>query len=729
MHAHKPARSRPIAILLLLLLLLPALFGRAAAQGQGQSDLPTYWQYATSGRLLQLANTDIDLDGVEEFIIADENNHVDLVNAAGKQLWSYIAPDRITAVTAVPLLSDEGPAMGIALGLPNMIILLSAGGEEVWRAPVNPLDAPTSLRGSGSKAADSQLEGYEFLPVDIAPYDQNGDGLPEILALLQSGELLLFDQTGTQVWQYTDHPSEGVTATPRMLLSDLDQDGQEEIVLAVYDPRRFSQLILIDDGRALWELSLSRQITGLVEVAFADEGRPLIAIGTSLGHVYAYDYDRARHWLRTLNKPVTALAEIAQPTGSELAVGTAAGTVLSFDHEGRRRWITQLTDSPDEPVLHLAAAPPGLAGQQPTLAAIVDTDQSDANIAGAFLLSRDGQPLAKVNNVDNEDLTRIVDSNRDGNGELLIAHFATLELLGLGVGNSGNVQEWEYSLNAAPAAALVTDLDGNGSQEMIIGTKDGRVHNLNSDRSLRWLHNTGGSVSHLAVLPGLSGASGLVIAGLDEQTGGPNTAWLQVREADGERLWEQRLDAPLTAVLVADALPGEGVEIIAGSETGEILVFSAAGELLRRLSPVPGSAAIETLAFLPNGPDPGGDIAGAAGPTLFAVDLNDPVLPVRPLASFDNDVVALFPGATEGHAEIAVWLLAVTADGRLHGLNWRGIEMGQWGWPAALGGVPAAAAAFKGGALEGLTPHSTALLYGTETGQLAASTCRATGPC
>jgi hypothetical protein len=42
----------------------------------------------------------------------------------------------------------------------------------------------------------------------------------------------------------------------------------------------------------------------------------LIAVGTSLGHVYTYDYDRERQWLRTLNTPVTSLAQVATAGGN-----------------------------------------------------------------------------------------------------------------------------------------------------------------------------------------------------------------------------------------------------------------------------------------------------------------------------------------------------------------------------------------------------------------------------
>jgi hypothetical protein len=711
-----PIRRRLAFLIFLIWVILPTPHLTLA---QSQSDLPIYWQYAASGRLTHLAMGDVDRDGIDEFIIADENNRVDLVDAAGKQIWSFVAPDRVTSIAAYSAADSENRPMGVVVGLPNQLLLLSSSGAEVWRTPINPIDTPTTLRGEGRKAADSQLEGYEFLPIDIKPYDHDRDGEAEILTLLQSGELLLFDALGNLVWQHTDHPSEGSSAMPRMLLSDLDQDGQDEIVLAIYDPRRFGQLVLIDNGLALWDISLSRQITDLVEVTFEPGGQPLIAVGTSLGHVYTYDYDRERQWLRTLNTPVTSLAQVATAGGNELAVGTDSGTVLTFNREGRRSWVNQLTSSPDQPVLDLAAALPGLAGNQPVLAATVQSDRTETNTADAYLLDRQGQTLSRIGGVDTKGLTAFTDSNHDSNGELLVARFAALEMLGMGVGNSGNVQEWEYSLNAAPAAELVVDLDGDGRQELVIGTKDGRVHSLNNDRSIRWLHDAGGSISHLATQPNAAdGSNNVVIAGLDQHENPQGAAWIQVREPKGERIWEQRLDSPVTSLLVADVLPADGYEVIAGNQTGELFVFSSEGELLYRLQSSFSGNGIEGLLFLPGRSSAEGELVAFSGSSVIGINLSDPTSPVRSIATLDGKVFDVYAGPAAANQEMGVWLLVLTSNGRLHGYNWRGIEMAQWQWPQTLGGNPTAAISLSVTDVEDPVQDSIALLLGTDSGQL-----------
>ncbi len=710
---------RVTAVLSLFILGLGTFAQLPNAGAQNQPDLPSYWQYATSARLGHLAVADTDGDGVDEFIIADENNRVDLVDAGGKQVWSFVAPDRITSVAALAETAGETHTAGILVGIPNYLIFLSNEGTELWRTAVNPLDASYALRG-GRKEADSQLDGYQFVPIEIAPFDHDSDGQLEIITLLQSGELLLYDREGAVLWQHTDHPSEGLSATPKMLIADLDQDGQDEIVLAIYDPRRFGQLVLIDNGLAQWDLSLSRQITDLAEITFEEGGKSLVAVGTSLGHVYTYDYARQRHWLRTLNTAITSLAGMKVSGQEILAVGTSAGTVVGFDGQGRRLWANQLAASPDKPVIELSAAPAALAENQPSLTAIVQSGSSESNIADAYLLDKAGEAVARINSVDAQGLTQLADSNRDSNGELLVAHFATLEMLGMGVGNSGNVKEWEYSLNAAPSAMLVANLDGDENEELVIGTHDGRIHNLNSDRSIRWLHDAGGAISHLAILPNTGDATNnVVIAGLDQQAEQADAAWLQVREPKGERIWEQALEYPVTALLVADAVVGGGPEIVIGNRMGEVQVYSSAGDLLYAVPTGLVGNEISSLLYHVDESVMRGEILAGAGNSIVGIDLSDPILPVRSVAEMDSNVFGLYPGSAKGRQEIGTWLLVLTSNGQLHGLNWRGVEMAQWQWPIAIGAIPTAAQGF-GAEVEGAENQAAAiLLAGTESGELA----------
>ena len=174
---------------------------------------------------------------------------------------------------------DFRPA--IVIGMPNQLLLLSPEGEEIWRTAINPLDITSSQSGVEEPfASEDQTIPKTALPIDIVAYDDGNQGQSQILVLLQTGELIIFDTSGHQVWRHTDHSSDDLTSTPQVLASDFDLDGQDEIALSVFNPRRFGQLVFIDEGRVLWDLSLSRSITDLEEVRFREGGQSLIAVSS-----------------------------------------------------------------------------------------------------------------------------------------------------------------------------------------------------------------------------------------------------------------------------------------------------------------------------------------------------------------------------------------------------------------------------------------------------------------
>ncbi len=676
---------RPILVLLSVMLCLAAI-AIPGADAQEQVELPSYWQYASSGRLNLVHPVDVNLDGVDEFLIVDDNNRIDLTTASGETLWSRIMVNRVTALAVVNLAENGGMEPGIVVGMPNQLIMLSAEGDEIWRTAINPLDIQSSLSGvDESVTGEEQVQPPVAVPADLAELVDVESGRSQIVTLLESGELILFDTDGNQIWRHTDHASSELTASPQMRVTDLDLDGQDEIVLSVFNPRRFGQLALFDDGRVLWDLSLSRIITDLEKVRFRENSQPLIAVSTTSGHVQLFDHLRRRHWLRTVNTPATSLAEIHLPDQNLLAVGTDTGVVTAFDEQGRTVWSTHLADGADREVLYLTSTGEATNEHEPVLAAVLESidDRSTADIA---LLDGRGRIRAKINNVESRELTQFVDSNHDQNNELLVPRFATLELLGMGVGNTGNVQEWEYTLNAAPAAALVTDLNHDGYDELIIGTQDGRLHSLSSSRSINWLFDAGDSLQALAILDHAGGDdSSLVVAGSSETEIGEAINWIQLREAQGERIWEYETGSPISALVPADIIPGRDPEIIAGTESGEILILSSEGGLIWRASALLDGQPVNHLSFLHSTMVPSAEIIAAGEDSIVGLDINNEDLPQRSIATLSKTITALLTlDEIESQAQ-DVRIIAITEDGRVHGLNPEGEELTEWDWPVIIG--------------------------------------------
>ncbi|MFN2253264.1 MAG: AAA family ATPase, partial [Candidatus Promineifilaceae bacterium] len=322
-------------------------------------------------------------------------------------------------------------------------------------------------------------------------------------------------------------------------------------------------------------------------------------------------------------------------------------------------------------------------------------------------------------NVETRELTQFVDSNHDQNNELLVPRFASLELLGMGVGNTGNVQEWEYTLNAAPAAALVTDLNHDGYDELIIGTQDGRLHSLSSSRSINWLFDAGDSLQALAILDHAGGDdSNLVVAGSSESEIGEAINWIQLREAQGERIWEYETGSPISSLVVADIIQSGDPEIIAGSESGEVIILSSQGGLIWRALAFFDGQPVNHLSSLYSTMVPSGEIIASGGDKIVGIDITEEDLLQRSIAKLPTVITSLLTVDELENQAQDVRIIAILEDGQVHGLNVDGDELSEWGWPVIIGSEITAVSSSQVIADPQIPGTQIPLLLGSITGEI-----------
>ena len=693
----RPSIWRGLA-LLLALAAAAALAPRAAAQSTGRA--PGYWQFAASNRLDAVTLADIDADGIDDILVLDENGRLTLLSADGEQRWSFLSPDPVAAIGAAAV--DSGlPQRSVAIAAGQDLILLDSDGEERWRIAI---DAPIA-------------------PAGIFAYDFDADGDEDILVMLASGQLLTYDATGALLWEFAGQEDPTAAVNPQLIVSDLDADGVQELVLGLFTPRRFSQLIYLKGGVIQWRQSVSRRITALAEAPF-DGRTSAIAVGTNFGQLNLYDLEGQIVWYRTLNRPITALAFADLSSRPALAVGTDAGSVIAYSQEGRRLWANNLDSTAGRGILALLPANNRALTDQPALAAILEPASEASELADVFLLAGDGQTLGNPADTDLAGLTRLTDVNDDGHYELLLARFATLQLVGLGIGDSEYVQEWNYALDAAPTAVLVLDLDEDGEDEVIIGTRDGRLHSLSIDRTIRWLNAPGEEVALLAAAHSAPGEPPRVAVvrrkrAVDNSAAtGAGPSWLELREATGERLWTAAVDEQVTALAVDARGDSDVSSIVVGTSNGEVFAYSFGGDLLwsHRFDNLAGG--VRDLVYHDQaGAEPGRLLV--AGQTAIESLMPGETGPVSaPFIAFDQPIAALYSVPASPDRELAVSLVAFLEDGSVHGLNGRGIEMGQWSWPFQLDAGPMTTVPFGGSAGEAFQENTNAFLVATNDGRL-----------
>ncbi|WP_420631345.1 AAA family ATPase [Candidatus Leptofilum sp.] len=680
--------------ILFLLLLTGFLLWQSPPQTAfAQEQNPAYWRHSAPRRINHILNEDINHDGVDEFVIAAENGRIELLNSVGDLQWSHAAGDIVQAIGTANLDGDQ--AMEIAFVSERNLTVLNSEGRELWSSVLNTLAPPQALLAFGSQEAGQAWQAqYQIQVRQIESFDYNGNGRDELLLLFDDGQLQLYSETGSRIW-VDDSNSYPLRDNPAvMTVLDLNQDGQQEIALGYFNPTlRFSQLRLINgQGQDIWadKHPIPNRVSTLAVVPFGENGEPLLAIGSEGGQIHLINSERQRAWWpRTLNKAITVLT-VGEHAGEPLLLaGTEVGVVVAYRANGSRLWTRRLATEANRAVVSLTAARLGSGENAPLLAAALAPPAEVDGGNDVLLLGPTGRTLATYEAVDDSGFTRLLDINQDGRYELFLARFATVELLGLGAGTSEIAPEWSYSLDSEPGDILVVDFNQDGEDELVIGARDGRLHYLNQQNELDWLVSPGGIITHLALLEANQSQQIVVIRNNSVQE--PDNeqifeGWVDVRDINGEQIWEAPLSANITSLLLQNVNEQNDPEIIVGTHDGQIVAFSTAGAELWRERTVgegqpgkPISHLLLTNHLITQEPM----LIAAADNQLYAVEIRSP-FPAPIIATYASPISDLYQLNQPGE-ELAIRLL-VFVNGEVSGLTWRGIRMPAW--PVPLEGNP-----------------------------------------
>jgi len=681
--------SRLTVYCLLLTVYCLLLIPPSPATAQTATD--SYWQYTI--RLAHLTTADVNHDGVDEFIAVDENGTVELISAAGTRLWHYPHSQPILVLNTVNI--DDTPQHEIIFATASELILLTANGAEIWRVPITSLSPPASLLLNGSQEAqESWLAQYRSLPVAVAPFRTGRDGPEEIVLLLASGQLQRYDANGTLQWRYDENSNPLINTQPQLVVDDVDEDGRDEIVLGRgFGLRRFSQLIFIDNDQAVWDRPIDGRLTALSLITFADHPNPFIAVGNNQGQIQLFDKDRQpRVWLRTLNHPITSLAAVQLPTGPALAAATNIGRIVTYNHRGIRQWTVQLAPEANRSIVNLISAPDTTPPGQPALAALLAPANNNSGPADIILLNgSSGATLRTITAVDGLGLSRLSDLNHDRQTEVVLAGPASLQLLGLGIGANKNALDWQYNeLGARPNAYLVVDIDGDLTNELLVGAADGRLHYINHEGHAIWISPPAGAITHLATIPTASGQLPYLLVIHEEIATNTNddpifSSLIRLQDLNNQQIWQQDSTSPVTSLLITDLNDNNQNEIIIATDTGELISYDVNGNLQWQTSI---NEPIHQLLLLKGNNVHGNELLAITTNQIFRIrPLNPDLILTYSVADYEQPINQIYALSQPGGELATAWLTFV-ADGSAHGHTWRGIQLSQW--PVSLVGTPIA---------------------------------------
>ena len=645
-----------------LLFIIIGLLFQPVNRSTGQSSTPVYWRYDAPGRLNEVVITDSNNDGVDEFIVISDDVNIVLVGSDGNALWDspYQATDPIQAVTAIGFAGQQLNHDQIVIGTGRQLILINSSGEELWRRQLE--NDPTVLKRFKPDSSESE----------------------RLMVALANGTLQQYGGQGELIWHYsfTDPPADN--ASPKMLITDLNRDGSSEIVYSYLSEAGFSKIVVLNaGGQPLWERSNSGEVTAMAIVEF-DEALPLeIAVATTLNRVYLYSDNGSRRWpYRTVNVPITTMTMAQLDQGPALVIGTAAGTLIAYDQQGRRYWDGLYAETTGQPIIAVTAPPHSIRVPQPAaLAVLIGRDTEISEPVDVILLDSAGQRLdPSYPGADAAGLSHLVDINRDGTSELLLAGFATLELLDPGIGARQFFESWDHRLGAEPTSALLEDIDLDGNPELLVGTSDGKLHALRTDGSIFWVAELGGNVSDLAFARSSADTLPVIVAVFNEIIIGEvglesSSGSIVVLRPDGRQIWKTSLESTISTILTANINRSGPPELLVGTADGQIIAYSLSGDEYWRAQL---NASINNIDFLTSARV--NEIVVTTGANSIS-RINIKGSRWSQIAEYLEDISTMDLIALEN---FDFTILVGLEDGTVRGLSTRGNQE----WMAALDGTP-----------------------------------------
>lgn len=388
-----------------------------------------------------------------------------------------------------------------------------------------PVEAQISKRPVGESSYGTPIEAwtYSFEPIETT----------RIRVLITE-----FVQARTavrefRVFEEVAEPQEREVRVPYsthdMAAMDLTGDGTQEIIVAVGPMVK----CIAGEGAVLWEKDLETEVLTCDAYDLDGDGRGEIVVGAENHYLYCFDDAGNELWsVETPSDPFTPdrepmrgavevlrCGDIDGDGDGEIVLGSGNWFAYAYDHTGELLWTA----------LNWAHHPTSIAfldlgeGKK---ASLIGTTYNSANLFGP-----DGKKLDSVS-----------------------------------VGYHG-----------CAMSAAAGDMNGDGIQEMVVGSRVGGLHLKQYQGDITWAKFMGAEVTSVE-LADLSGDGSMEIIA------GSKNFYVLAADIEGNILWNTNVGDSVLDMSVTD-ITGDGTpEIVVGTEGGMVRVLSNTGEIIATMT-------------------------------------------------------------------------------------------------------------------------------------------------
>ncbi len=295
-------------------------------------------------------------------------------------------------------------------------------------------------------------------------------------------------------------PREETRALPKpvraMKAADITSDGRAEIVACAG-----GNLVALDAaGERLWSAPIGESYGKCLDIYDLDaDGRPEVIVGGQDQKVYCFDADGNERWVVDCPAdPYTAEIEPQRGTIDVLAAGDINADGLGEIVFGASNWLAYALNHRGEllwKAINWAHPPLDIALQDVTddgrLEALIATRYNDANLFDA-----DGRQIDSISAGYHGIPMSVAAADLDGDG--------TVELItGSRVGNLHvkpfKGTPWELSMGSQVTDVATADLAGDGTQRVLACSASHYVICADASGSVIWRANVGGAARQMAI--------------------------------------------------------------------------------------------------------------------------------------------------------------------------------------------------------------------------------------
>lgn len=456
------------------------------------------WKTRIQGEVTTLYAMDLNQDGKAEILTGSTDGTIYVWDYQGNLRWKYKMEGSAVTLTAFDLGKKGQPAV-LAGSEDGSVYLFGNNGELRDRFPAK--GSILSLYVADTKTGEGLTPGSTLILVG---------SLDTTLYALEPKE-----NQGTfslkLKWKFETSGSVNVTYA-----FDLEGDGSKEILIGSGDHKVY---VLDEQGRLKWTFTTGGEITSLRAFDLDRDGKGEVIVGSNDQQAYILNYLGDPKWKYETSNFISSVSgvDIDGDGKGEIVIGSdkiyvfgypshlvTYGPVWNYETKEPPSVISPVDLDGDGNLeiligtlggeLHVLDNQGNFRGYYPNLASQESDEQEKSSqiLQTPYQFTPQGGLKYPFQTEESITTLSVYDLDRDGTDEIIVG-LKNGEVILI----QNEAEAWRYRVPGSVSAILVTELGKDKTPEILVGSEDGTLQALDLQGTQKWNYHTGGKINIL----------------------------------------------------------------------------------------------------------------------------------------------------------------------------------------------------------------------------------------